>query len=338
MAKTTPTTVAANATASKKPRAPRTKKSDTLQLNMLQSADDSLNQLLAELGAPEAADEVVEPAFKGAEIEVIAAEETLPDDVLAALAEVDEFASLDEITEAAPAAAAAIEPVVAAEIEFAAPVVAEPEPEDDPLAALIADADDATFEAAPVAEEGGEAEEGAEEGAAPAKVKREAKPRKFYSDQTERLRDNLGDNLQGYMVLTAADADLDEEALKKCMSDTLALIKDMNKKEQKWAAKFIEFLAGKKSSLSEVTHRMLKVLERDGHISMGTEGNAYKDLLAKPYSPGAARAMGGNNLGMLKDLKVVVADGAKGRYIANPDSLLLAKAKSMLSTSTPAAA
>lgn len=312
MAKTTPNTEISTAAA--KTRKPRTAKKaaapagDSLQMNMLQSADDSLNALMAELGvAPDLAtapDEVVEPA--------VTAEEPAP-------------------------AIAAMEELV---------TTAEPAGEVDPLQALMEQvgaapelpaADKAVVEGDEAGEHEGEGEGGVEASAEPAKkAKREPKPRKFYSDQSERLRDNLGENLIGYTVLTAADAELDEEALKQVMDSTLATIRAMNKKEQKWAAKFIEFLAGKKSSLSEVTRRILMVLERDGHVSMGNEGNVFKDLLSKPYSPGAARAMGGNNLGMLKDLKVIIPGEAKGTYVGNPESLLLMKAKSLLAAA-PAA-
>jgi hypothetical protein len=91
----------------------------------------------------------------------------------------------------------------------------------------------------------------------------------------------------------------------------------------------IEFLAGKKASMSEVTSRILTLLHKDGFVTTGNDGNVFKDLVARPYSPGAARAMGGNNIGMLTDLKLIVADG-KGKFVANPDSLLLIKANSML--------
>lgn len=152
--------------------------------------------------------------------------------------------------------------------------------------------------------------------------------RKFYTDKTERLKDKLGDDLAGYSVLTLKYADVADGELIGVMESTMLLIRSMNKKEQNWAVKFIEYMAGKKGTISEVTGRILKVLDRDGFISTGNDGNVFKDLVARPYSPGSARAMGGNNIGMLTDLKLIMADG-KGRYIANPDSVLLMKVKSM---------
>lgn len=154
-------------------------------------------------------------------------------------------------------------------------------------------------------------------------------PKKFYSDKTDRLRDKLGAGLVDYSVLTLADAGVSEAELAGVMETTMGIIRAMNSKEQNWAVKFVEYLAGKKSGLSEVTGRIFKVLERDGAVTMGNEGNVFKDLVARPYSPGSARAMGGNNVGMLTDLKVIMADG-KGRFVANPDSLLLMKVRSML--------
>jgi hypothetical protein len=47
--------------------------------------------------------------------------------------------------------------------------------------------------------------------------------------------------------------------------------------------------------------------------------------------------MGGNTISMFADLKVILAEG-KGRFVANPDSLLLAKVKSMLTAAAKAPA
>ena len=161
------------------------------------------------------------------------------------------------------------------------------------------------------------------------KEKKEAAPRKHYSDKTERLKDKLGADLAGYSILTLADAGVTDEELGAKVEETMNIVKSMNGKSQIWAVKFVEYLAGKKSSISEVTGRILRLLNKDGFIQTGATGNLYLDLIAKPYSPGAARAMGGNNLAMLSFLKLIQADG-KGRYVANPDSLLLLKANGML--------
>lgn len=166
------------------------------------------------------------------------------------------------------------------------------------------------------------------------KPKRVATPRKRYTDKTERLKDKLGTDLAEYSVLTLADAGVTDTDLLAVMESTLVIIRGMSGKSQNWAVKFIEYMAGKKAAMSEVTGRILNLLQKDGFVSTGNTGNMYLDLVSKPYSPGAARAMGGNNLAMLMHLKVIQPDG-KGRYIANPESLLLLKANSMLFAGTP---
>lgn len=167
-------------------------------------------------------------------------------------------------------------------------------------------------------------------------------PRKHYSDKVERLKDRVGTDLASYTVLTAADAGVTDEDVVKAMNDTLDIIRKMNKKEQTRAGFLIEFMAGKKAKLNEVLHRALDVLKTEGFISTGKDGNVFTNLLARPYSPAAARAMGGNTVAMFADLKLIVPDG-KQRYVANPESLVLAKVRAMLdavpaASETPAAA
>jgi hypothetical protein len=171
------------------------------------------------------------------------------------------------------------------------------------------------------------------------KEKKVAVPRKAYSGEfgkTERLKDKLGAGLVDYSVLTLADAEVEEADLAAVMESTMVIIRSMNKKAQNWAVKFIEYMAGRKTSISEVTGTVIKLLEKDGAITTGNEGNLFKALVARPYSPGSARAMGGNNLAMLEALKVIVADG-KGRFVANPESLLLMKVRSMMAAPVAAA-
>ena len=159
-------------------------------------------------------------------------------------------------------------------------------------------------------------------------------PRKHYADKVERLKDRMGASLSEYAVLTTEDA-LDDAAVSAAMTKTLEIIHAMNSKEKNRAGNFMEFIAGKRAKLNNVLDRVLKTLDRDGFLTTGNEGNVFKDLIARPYSPASARAMGGNTVSMFADLKVIVADG-KGRFIANPDSLLLMKAQSMLAAA-PAA-
>lgn len=171
------------------------------------------------------------------------------------------------------------------------------------------------------------------EGAAPAK--KERTPRKHYSDKVERLKDRVGDGLAEFTVLTMEQAGVTDEELQAVMASTLAVIKAMNKKEQARASMFIEWLAGKKAKPNAILESALRVLNRDGKITTGKEGNLFLDLLSQTYSAGAARAMGGNTVSMLADLKVLHAT-EKGTFVANPDSLLLMKAQSLLAA--PAAA
>jgi hypothetical protein len=169
------------------------------------------------------------------------------------------------------------------------------------------------------------------------KEKKVAAPRVHYSDKVARLQARVGAQLGEYTVLETADAMLDDATLEAAMSKTLDIIRAMNIKEKNRASNFIEFLSGKKAKLNHVLQRVIALLERDGYVSTGNDGNLFKDLVAHPYSPASARAMGGNTIGMFADLKVIVPDG-KGRFIPNPDSLLLMKAKSMLSAPVAAAA
>lgn len=172
---------------------------------------------------------------------------------------------------------------------------------------------------------------------AAATPKRTAIPRKHYTDKTERLKDKLGAGLAEYSVLTLADAGVTDAELSVVMENTMVIIRGMSGKAQNWAVKLIENLSGKKSSMSEVTARIFKLLRQDGFVTTGNTGNMYLNLLEKPYSPGAARAMGGNNLAMMLALRIIEADG-KGRFVPNHDSLLLMKANSLLFASSPEAA
>lgn len=263
---------------------------------------DDFSQLLADLGAaPDAADVVIESAADPV-LELVLVPETpivaVSDDILeAAMASV-------EATEAAAAGAAPESAVIDGAVPTDGAIA-----EDTPVIAG-ADADPA----------------------APAKVRT---PRVHYSDKVERLQARVGEKLGEYSVLTTEDAMVDDAELAAVMARTLDTIRAMNKKEQNRASNFIEFLAGKKAKLNNVLERVLKVLERDGFVTTGNKGNVIKDLVARPYSIASARAMGGNTIGMFTDLKVIVADG-KGKFIANPDSLLLAKAKSLLSAAAAA--
>lgn len=159
-----------------------------------------------------------------------------------------------------------------------------------------------------------------------AKVK--AEPRKHYANRVERIVDKLGASLGDYTVLELADAMLEGTALKAKQQATLDIIKTSGKKVQNRQTFILEFIAGKSATLNGVIKSAVTILNNDGFITTGIEGNLHKALLAKPYSVNAAKAMGGNTLLALKTLKMVTQEGA-GKYVANADSLILAKLNSM---------
>lgn len=175
------------------------------------------------------------------------------------------------------------------------------------------------------------------EAAAAKKAEREAAkaakpapvPRKFYATKVERVSDKLGAQLGDYTVLTVTDAALTGSDLAAKQQETLDIIKKAGSKVQNRMTLLIEFVAGKSSKLNEVITRALTLLKNDGHIKTGDKGNLHANLIAKPYSPAAARAMGNNTVAALRDLKLI-AKGADGSYVANPESLMLIKVNGML--------
>lgn len=159
----------------------------------------------------------------------------------------------------------------------------------------------------------------------------EAKPkteRKFYANKVERITDKLGNKLGEYTVLELQDALLEGDALKAKQQETLDAIKTSGKKVQGRITFILEFIAGKSSKLNNVIVTAIKLLKSDGKITTGVEGNLYGALIARPYTPYAAKAMGGNTLLALKALKVIVPN-EKGEYVANEQSLVLAKLNAM---------
>jgi hypothetical protein len=163
---------------------------------------------------------------------------------------------------------------------------------------------------------------------ATAAPKKAPTPRKHYATKVERISDKLGDKLGEYTVLELSDAALEGEALAAKQTETLEIIKGSGKKVQSRMTFVLEYVAGKSSKLNGVIVTALSLLKTDGKLTTGNEGNLFKKLVAHPYSPSAAKAMGGNTLLALKGLKVVVA-GTNGDYIENPDSLILMKLRSM---------
>lgn len=314
MAKSTFAKTAAS-TKTAAPRKSRAKKTaEVVTLNSAEVIDPEFADLYEILGGAPAAEVVADsaPVAAAAADEIVAA--PVSD-------EVDDLAEIDALL------APEVAPATAPELSL----------DDLETAVTRAEATEAMLAAATTEEVvEGAAPTGDAADVEPAKAKRAAPTRKHYADKIERLKDRVGAALPEYAVLTAADA-VDEAALGEVVERTLGIIRNMNSKEKNRASNFIEFLSGKKAKLNEVLERVLRVLDRDGFLTTGNEGNVMKDLIARPYSPASARAMGGNTIGMYADLKVIIPDG-KGRFVANPDSLLLAKARALLGAAPVTAA
>lgn len=147
-------------------------------------------------------------------------------------------------------------------------------------------------------------------------------PRVYYADKVDRIVARLGDKLGDFMVLEVADAALEGEALKAKQDETLAILRGMSVKVKNRASLLLDYAAGKTGSLNEVITRAFKVLAADGKLETGDKGNLHLNLLAKPYSQGAASAMGRNTINLMAALKVINKTD-KGVFVANPESLLL---------------
>ena len=162
--------------------------------------------------------------------------------------------------------------------------------------------------------------------------KKEAKPkttRKYYASKAERVTDKLGASLGEYTVLELQDAVLEGDALKAKQDETMKSLKEAGVKVQNRMTFFMEFAAGQSAKLNNVAHMALTLLKKDGKIVTGEKGNFHEALIANPYSVAAAKAMGGNTVLAMKLLKMV-NQGEKGEYVANPNSLYLAKLNQML--------
>lgn len=75
------------------------------------------------------------------------------------------------------------------------------------------------------------------------------------------------------------------------------------------------------SGLNEVMLRAFQVLNADGELTSGKNGNLQTNLLAKPYSPGTAASQA-NQMFMLFPL-LGITKREKGKMVADTDSALL---------------
>lgn len=309
--------------------------------------DDELMQLLGQAGGNEGAnsDEVIEPVYvapQNSDLQELLAGidlniATAP--AASAIQVIEPTVNIDDILESAIAAAENSEVSIAnAKVEVVNPG-AVPTTKADGSDAYDANAEKTAADilseletvvlanSEPQAETEPEKEQGDKAAADPVqKTKRVTAPRKHYTDKVERLKDRVGDDLSGVSMLSTEDMNLDPtEALDR----TLSIIKGMNKKEQNRASNLVEFVTGKRDKPNTVIERLLRLLHADGQLSTGDKGNVMANLLAKPYSPTSARAMGANTVAVFADLLLVKSDG-KGKFVSNPESVLLAICKQKL--------
>lgn len=151
------------------------------------------------------------------------------------------------------------------------------------------------------------------------------------------LLSRLGETAFDQLVLEVGDLDVDPEELRKKQHKLLAelnmrpgadvTVSTQKKVAQKIVSLFTWLNTG--GELNTVMHRTFKLLLTDGYISRGKAGNLYADLLKKPYSPGTASAQSGQMYKMLPQLRIAFLD-ERGRFIPNPESLILIKVKSDL--------
>lgn len=318
-------------TATKTPRrarAPKKTAVQTVEANMLGAAEASAAMIDPQIAA------LLDVLGEGANLPGV---ETIEGDAAPVIesADVIETATVETLDVSAEL------PALPAVVELPAELLDVPTaPTDETLSAAIADLEVAEHytlvpaDAAPI--EGASPAEIAEaEAVAPAAVevvapKAPRAPRMHYQNKTDRIKARLGEKLGDYLVLEIDDASLEGDALKAKQDETLAVIDAMAVKVKNRASLLIDWLSGKTAKPNEILKRALDVLFADGKITTGDNGNLHKNLLAKPYSASAARAMGRNTVTVMEKTKMVIQSG-KGEFLPNPNSLFLAMAQQMLS-------
>jgi hypothetical protein len=201
------------------------------------------------------------------------------------------------------------------------------------LQAAIAEATAKAYAEQGTGEAGSEADKPSEASAEAGEKKGKGRPKAAPSDRhvvlskSQKVATKLGEKASEFLVLELADAELDEEALKAKQEAVLAEIDTLAKKVSEKAVQLFGWLKNG-GSLNEVMKRTFEVLAKDGEITSGEKGNLQQNLLAKPYSKGTAASQANQMFMLLPMLRVTKRE--KGRMIANPDSLILAKAKSEL--------
>ena len=161
---------------------------------------------------------------------------------------------------------------------------------------------------------------------APAEKKaKEYVPRYTNSTKSTVLQYRLGEKAQDYLILEDSDALLDEDGLKAKNAAVLKSIDDCTQKKVQEKAVMLFTWVKNGGKLNEVMARTMKVLARDGYITTGDKGNLHAELLSKPYSVGTARAQSGQMVTMLPMLHIAEKQ-QRGKLVANPHSMILAKA------------
>lgn len=156
--------------------------------------------------------------------------------------------------------------------------------------------------------------------AEPAKTKTQAKRvRQYYANAFDRMKGHIGEYFDRYLVLETRDASSSQEAEEQKKKEFVEAFGKAGKKVQNRAAFFIEFSAGKTTSLNYVCETAVKMLCQAGKITLGANGNLYQKLLSKPYSPRSASTMGTNTVNAMKLLKMVTTEH-DGSLVPNENS------------------
>jgi len=178
-------------------------------------------------------------------------------------------------------------------------------------------------------------EKKAKEPKAPKEPKERSALRDHFATPSQKVAAHLGDAKGEYLLLNMDDAMLEGEALVERQASIAAMLDDKNPKTWKLAQKEKEkavMLFGylkKGGQLNEVMRRAFTLLINEGELTSGDKGNLQQDLLKKPYSIGTARSQANQMFGLFQALEIVTKS-EKGKFVANPDSLILAKVKGML--------
>ncbi|CAB4121816.1 hypothetical protein UFOVP26_31 [uncultured Caudovirales phage] len=160
------------------------------------------------------------------------------------------------------------------------------------------------------------------------KEPKEKKGRIYFSKKSDRIKHKLGDKVGDFLILEMSDATLDADTLKARQEEILSDIDTkLAKKVGEKAAQLLDWYS-KGGKLNEIMRRAFTVLVTENELTSGDKGNLQQDLLAKPYSLGTARSQANQVFMLFPFFKITVKE--KGRMIMNPDSVMLAKARSQL--------